>query len=235
MTRARPSTERATAARVPREALLVAGEAQRQAAARLDERHRLAGQRRGRVDGVARLARGAAEVAAPDEERVVGVGAHAARGTECGELAGGNPRVDVVPREAVEDAAGPGGRDAGAGERVARVEQHAGDGVLVVAHLAARVAAGARPRGGGAVAVDGHVAVRRHPGEAHLAPRRHRLPRLGVGDGARAPAQLRAEDALLERAPVRLQQRERPHRTEAGARHGGPTLPRRAVRSRTKR
>ena len=84
-------------------------------------------------------------------------------------------------------------------ERAPRFEERPGDVVLVVAVLAAAEAAGARPRGRGERRRERDALVRDEVRHAHLAPRRQRLARLGVRDGARAPAQLRAEHAPLER------------------------------------
>src|SRR5688572_25292686 len=74
-------------------------------------------------------------------------------------------------------------------------------GITVIAALAARETAAASPRYFGVLLVHAYVPARHQPRQTHLAPRRDRLARLGVGDRASGATELRAVTAGLERGP----------------------------------
>ncbi len=189
------------AARVLHEGAGVAGKPEGKAATSLDDGDGAAGDSRGCFERVPRLSACGAQVAAAHEERVRRAGIAVWVGCE---LAGGRARLALVAPEAREHPRRGVRRGTRAHQGVACIEQDVRYGVSMVACLAAGEAPGASPGGGGMGAVHRGVAVSRHPCGGHLSPRRDRLARLRVGDGARAPTELRAEHALLELRSPRL-------------------------------
>ena len=199
-----------------REPLRVSGEEQRKPAALVDERDRPSYQRRRRVDRVARLCRRPPHVTAPYEESLTRPRSHRSMRAELADPALRRLAMGIEARDGTVRPLRP---ELGGEERRARVEQRPRDIVLVIAGSAAREAPGARPRRTRERLLERHVASRREVRGRHLAPRRERLPRLGVRHGARAPTQLRAEDALLERVLARAEGRQPAEGAIVGARH----------------
>jgi hypothetical protein len=111
----------------------------------------------------------------------------------------------------------------------ARVVQHRGDLVLVIATLAARKARRAGPGGLCVRRIERHVAARCEIRHRHLAPRRDRLAGLGVRHGACGARQLRAVDALLERRPVRFEKLQAELRHSTSVVVGDPRRKRRSA------
>jgi len=159
-------------------------------------------------------------VGASDEERGLRARVHGARVRES---ADGGPDAVGVSREGLRDLGRRRGEDAEIRLRCARREERAGDVVLVVAELTARVTPGACERGACERLGRGDIPGRDEVGRRHLPPRDQRLGVLDVGDGARGPAKLGAEDAGLELGPTRFEHGQPVHRTLVGAAHPSRT------------
>lgn len=85
------------------------------------------------------------------------------------------------------------------GEEIsARIDEHRGWFIAVIALLTTGVTAGACPCGGGMFDIDGYVSTAREIRHAHLAPRRDRFRGFCVGDRTSRAAEFGAVDARFE-------------------------------------